>query len=147
MQPDRFTVKAQEAVAAAQMLAAESRNPELAPPHLLVALLEQEEGLVVPVLQKLGADVAAIRARAREAIGGLPKVSGDDEPDIRPSKSLISALQRAEKEMAALGDEYISTEHFLLVLTDRSSGVADVLPDRDSLMKAVAEVRGAHRVT
>ena len=69
MQPDRFTVKAQEAVAAAQRLAAEPRNPEVAPAHLLVALLEQEDGLVVPVLQKLGADVAAItRARAAEAV-------------------------------------------------------------------------------
>ena len=60
MQPDRFTIKSQEAVAAAQRLAAEHRNPEVAPPHLLLALLEQEDGLVVPVLQKLGADVAAI---------------------------------------------------------------------------------------
>ncbi len=147
MQPDRFTVKSQEAVAAAQMLAAENGNTELAPAHLLLALLQQEDGLVVPVLQKLGADVAAITARAREAVDALPKVSGSDEPDIRPSKSFIATIQRAEKEMAALGDEYISTEHFLLALTDKSSGVADVLPDRDSLMKAVGEVRGPHRVT
>ena len=62
MQPDRFTVKSQEAVAAAQRLAAERRNPEVAPAHLLLALLDQEDGLVVPVLQKLGADVASIRA-------------------------------------------------------------------------------------
>ena len=61
MQPDRFTVKSQEAVAAAQRLAAERRNPEVAPAHLLLALLDQEDGLVVPVLQKLGADVASIR--------------------------------------------------------------------------------------
>jgi ATP-dependent Clp protease ATP-binding subunit ClpB len=147
MQPDRFTVKAQEAVAAAQRIATESRNPELAPPHLLVALLAQEEGLVVPVLQKLGADVAAITARARDAVAALPSVSGADEPDIRPSKQFIATIQRAEKEMGALGDEYISTEHFLLALTDDSSGVADVLPDRASLMKAVSEVRGPHRVT
>ena len=147
MQPDRFTVKAQEAVAAAQRLATESRNPELTPAHLLAALLSQEEGLVVPVLQKLGADVAAITERARQAVAALPTVSGSDEPDIRPSQSFIATIQRAEKEMAALGDEYISTEHVLLALTDESSGVADVLPDRASLMKAVAEVRGPHRVT
>jgi ATP-dependent Clp protease ATP-binding subunit ClpB len=147
MQPDRFTVKSQEAVAAAQRVAAEARNPELVPAHLLVALLEQEDGLVVPVLQKLGADVAGITARAREAVSALPKVSGADEPEIRPSQKFISAIQRAEKEMAALGDEYISTEHILLALTEGSSGVADVLPDRDSLMKAIGEVRGPHRVT
>ncbi|HEX6117133.1 MAG TPA: ATP-dependent chaperone ClpB [Solirubrobacterales bacterium] len=147
MQPDRFTVKAQEAVAAAQRLATESRNPELAPAHLLMALLSQEEGLVVPVLQKLGADVAAITARARAAVAGLPAVSGAEPPEIRPSQGFLATIQRAEKEMAALGDEYISTEHFLLALTDKTSGVADVLPDRESLMKAVAEVRGPHRVT
>jgi ATP-dependent Clp protease ATP-binding subunit ClpB len=147
MQPDRFTLKSQEAVAGAQRLASEARNTEVAPPHLLLALLEQEDGLVVPVLQKLGADVAAIAARTREAISALPAVSGEAEPEIRPSSSLVKALQRAEKEMAALGDEYISTEHFLLALTDKGSGVADILPDRDSVNKAITEVRGPHRVT
>src|ERR1700675_1578771 len=116
MQPDRFTVKSQEAVATATRLASEGGNPEVAPPHLLLALLEQEDGLVVPVLQKLGADVGAIAARTREAIPALPTISGDTEPEIRPSASLVKALQRAEKEMAALGDEYISTEHILLAL-------------------------------
>src|SRR5213078_142297 len=71
MQPDRFTVKSQEAVAAAQRLAAARRNTEVAPPHLLLALLDQEDGLVVPVLQRLDANVAAIRAAAATAIGGL----------------------------------------------------------------------------
>ena len=72
MQADRFTVKSQEAVAAAQTLAAARNNPETAPPHLLLALLEQSDGLVVPILQKLGADPAAIAARAGEAIAALP---------------------------------------------------------------------------
>ncbi len=147
MQPDRFTVKSQEAVASAQRIASEARNTEVAPPHLLLALLEQQDGLVVPVLQKLGADIAAITARTRDAIGALPAVSGDAEPEIRPSASLVKSLQRAEKEMAALGDEYISTEHILLALTDKASGVAEIVPDRDSLNKAIAEVRGPHRVT
>src|SRR5918998_489437 len=84
---------------------------------------------------------------ARAAAGELPRVSGDAEPEIRPAQSFVRTLQRAEKEMSALGDEYISTEHILLALTDRNSGVADVLPDRDSLSKAIAEVRGPHRVT
>jgi ATP-dependent Clp protease ATP-binding subunit ClpB len=147
VQPDRFTLKSQEAVAAAQRIASEAGNTEVGPSHLLLALLEQEDGLVVPVLQKLGADVGAIAARTREAIAALPTISGDTEPEIRPSASLVKTLQRAEKEMAALGDEYISTEHILLALTDKGSGVADILPDRDSLNKAIAEVRGPHRVT
>jgi ATP-dependent Clp protease ATP-binding subunit ClpB len=147
MQPDRFTVKAQEAVAAAQRIASESRNTEIVPAHLLLALLEQDDGLVVPVLQKLGAEVDAIIARTRAAVDELPKLSGDAEPDVRPSSELVRVLQRAEKEMAALGDEYISTEHFLLALADGRSSVADILPSRDELMKAVSEVRGPHRVT
>jgi len=147
MQPDRFTIKAQEAVAASQRIASEARNTEIAPPHLLLAMLEQDDGLVVPVLRKLGADVEAIIARARGAVDELPKLSGDAEPEVRPSSELVRVLQRAEKEMAALGDEYISTEHFLLALADSKSSVSDILPSRDELMKAVSEVRGPHRVT
>src|SRR5436190_2083793 len=147
MQPDRFTVKSQEAVAAAQKLAAEHGNPEVAPAHLLLALLDQEEGLVVPVLQKLGADVPAIRRRVLSEVDGLPRLGGDAEPETRPSQAFVRVLQRAEKEMAGLGDEYISTEHILIALTDTASALAEVLPDRDSLVKGIAEVRGPHRVT
>jgi ATP-dependent Clp protease ATP-binding subunit ClpB len=147
MQPDRFTVKSQEAVAVAQRLASESSNPEVAPAHLGLALLDQDEGLVVPVLQKLGVDVGSIRQRLLGAIQELPRLSGDAEPDLRPSQAFVHTLQRAEREMAGLGDEYISTEHLLLALTDKASGLADLLPDRDSLLKGISEVRGPHRVT
>jgi ATP-dependent Clp protease ATP-binding subunit ClpB len=147
MQPDRFTIKSQEAVAGAQRIATESRNPEVAPPHLLLALLEQDDGLVVPVLRKLDADVDAIIARTREAVQALPTLGGDAEPDVRPSSEFVRVIQRAEKESSGFGDEYISTEHLLLALADRRSGVADLIPDRDSLLKAIGEVRGPHRVT
>jgi ATP-dependent Clp protease ATP-binding subunit ClpB len=142
MQPDRFTLKSQEAVAAAQALAAERRNSEVAPAHLLVALLRQSDGLVVPILQKLGADVEAVTARAVQAVEELPKLS--ETAEVRPSPALARVLQEAEREMAKRGDEYISTDHFLLALTD--SPVAEMLPDHDSLEKAAAEVR-PHRVT
>src|SRR5688572_20427261 len=99
MQADRFTVKSQEAVAGAQRLAAEHRNPEVAPPHLLLALLTQEDGLVPAILRKLSADVSAVTERARGAVDGLPAVSGPDEPETRYAQSFISVLQRAEKEM------------------------------------------------
>jgi len=145
MQPDRFTVKSQEAVAAAQALAAERRNPEVTPAHVLVSLLRQEDGLVVPILQKLGADSNAIANRAVAAVEELPKLS--ETAEVRPSSALVATLQRAEQEMAKLGDDYISTEHLLLALTDSASGVADLLPDRGSLEQAVAEVRGPHKVT
>ncbi len=146
MQPDRFTVKSQEAVAAAQRLASSRHNPEIAPAHLLVALLTQEDGLVPPILQKLGQDPAAIGVRAEEAVEKLPTLSqGGEEP--RMSSTLAQTLRRAEQEMAKLGDEYISTEHLLLALTDSGSGIADLLPDRAALEQATGEVRGPHKVT
>src|SRR4051812_44800700 len=147
MQADRFTVKSQEAVAAAQRLASEGSNPEVAPAHLLLALLEQDEGVVVPVLQRLGVDAQDARSRAGEAIEKLPKLSGNTVPDVRPSSEFVWVLQQAEKESTGLGDEYISTEHILLALAESKSGVSDLLPSRDSLNKAIAEVRGPHRVT
>src|SRR3954470_1943155 len=147
MQPDRFTVKSQEAVAAAQRLASDARNTEVAPAHLLLPLLEQEDGLVVPVLRKLEADVQGISAGARKTVESQPSLSGDASPDTRPSQEFVRTLQRAEKESAAMGDEYISTEHILLALADKASGLADLLPDRESLSRAIADVRGPHRVT
>jgi ATP-dependent Clp protease ATP-binding subunit ClpB len=147
MQHDRFTIKSQEAVAAAQRLASEESNPEVAPAHLLLALLEQDEGVVVPVLQRLGVDAQDARARAAEAIDKLPKLSGNTVPDLRPSSEFVWVLQQAEKESTGLGDDYISTEHILLSLAESKSGVSDLLPDRKDLIKAVSEVRGPHRVT
>src|SRR5215204_2467613 len=135
MQPDRFTIKSQEAVASAQRLASEGSNPEVAPPHLLLALLEQDEGVVVPVLQRLGVDAQAA------------KLSGNTVPDVRPSSEFVWVLQQAEKESAGLGDEYVSTEHILLALAEKKSGISDLLPDRRKLLQAISEVRGPHRVT
>ncbi len=141
MQPDRFTVKSQEAVADALQLASRLRNPEAAPAHLLVALLAQEEGLAVPILQRVGADPASVRSRAEAAVQELPRLSGEAEAEAQPSAALRKVLQQAESEMKRKGDEYISTDHFLLALTDKDSGVSELLPDHASLEKAVAEVR------
>jgi ATP-dependent Clp protease ATP-binding subunit ClpB len=139
MQADRFTVKSQEAVQAALELARSHRNPEAAPAHLLVALLDQPEGLVVPILQRLGADTATIAARASEAVAALPKLGGEVE-EPRMSSALAATLRRAEQEMGRLGDSYISTDHFLLALTEDSQ-LGEVLPDRESLDRAIGEVR------
>ncbi|HEY6549742.1 MAG TPA: ATP-dependent chaperone ClpB [Solirubrobacterales bacterium] len=141
MQPDRFTVKSQEAVVDALQLASRLGNPEAAPAHLLIGLLAQDEGLATPILQKVGADAASIRARAEQTAHELPKLSGDERPEAQPSAALRKVLQQAEQEMKKKGDEYISTDHFLLALTDKASGVADLLPDRGSLEKAITEVR------
>ncbi|MDQ3102306.1 MAG: ATP-dependent chaperone ClpB [Actinomycetota bacterium] len=147
MQADRFATKAGEAFQVAQRLATQGRNSEITPAHLLAALLDQEGGLAPAMLRKLGADTIAIRARVEDLIAGLPTVSGEDAPESRTSRSLISVLQRSEREMQALGDEYIAAPHILLAMTDKSSGVADVLPDRDSIAKAAAEVIGPNRIT
>src|SRR4051812_50171475 len=84
MQADRFTVKSQEAVAAAQELARTRQNPEIASAHLLLALLDQAESLAVPVLQKVGADPAVVRTQAGEAIASLPTVTGGGEAPLSP---------------------------------------------------------------
>ena len=140
MQADRFTTKIQEAFAAAQRLATQRRNTEVAPAHLLLALLQSEDGMTGPILRKVGADSLAIEQRALELVDGLPTLSGSDPVEPRFSQSLARVLQRAEREMSALGDEYIAANHLLLALAEKSSGVADVLPDREELAKAANEV-------
>src|ERR671923_2823069 len=98
MQADRFTIKSQEALAAAQRIAGARRNPEVAPHHLLVALLEQEGGIVVPVLRRANADPEAVRRRANEALDALPTVSGEAPPAPTLGSKLGDLLGRAEQE-------------------------------------------------
>ncbi|MCB0874649.1 MAG: ATP-dependent chaperone ClpB [Solirubrobacterales bacterium] len=140
MHSDRFTTMGRDAVAAAMRIASQRRNTEAAPAHLLLAILQQDDGFAPPILRKIGADVVSIENAASERIDGLPTVSGGEAPDVRPSQGLVKVLQRAEREMEALGDEYIATNHFLLALAEKSSGVSDLLPDRDEIAKASAEV-------
>src|ERR1700747_2656761 len=114
MQLDRFTIKSQEALQAAQRLADERRNPQTMPEHLLAVLLEQEGGVVVPVLRKLGADPAAVRQANRQALDALPTLSGAPTGEAAGGSSeLAQILSAAEKEMRELKDEFISTEHLL----------------------------------
>jgi ATP-dependent Clp protease ATP-binding subunit ClpB len=144
MNADRFTIKSQEALAAAQRLAGARGNPDVAPAHLLLALLEQEGGIVVPVLRRAGADPERVRRRANEAADALPTVS---DPSAAPAlgSDLIDLLKRADDEARGLGDEYVSTEHLLLALA--ANPKVDVGASRDQLAEAVQEVRGPHRVT
>src|SRR5215210_9219691 len=116
MQGDRFTVKSQEALAAAQRLAETRRNPEVAPQHLLLALLEQDGGIFVPVLRRAGADPERVRRRANEALDAQPKVTGESGGSAALGQGLIGLLQAADEEARGLGDEYVSTEHLLLAL-------------------------------
>jgi ATP-dependent Clp protease ATP-binding subunit ClpB len=145
MQADRFTVKSQEALAAAQRLAGARRNPEVTAPHLLVTLLEQEGGIVVPVLRRAGADPERVRRRASEALDALAKVTGDATAAPALGSGLIELLRRADEEARGMGDEYVSTEHLLLALA--SDPKIDTGASRDQLADAVEHVRGPHRVT
>jgi ATP-dependent Clp protease ATP-binding subunit ClpB len=150
MQADRFTIKSQEAVAAAGSLAEGRRNPQITPEHLLTVLLEQDGGVVVPVLGKLGANIAAVRTEANAALESLPTVSQGGE-SAGPSSELVRVLRDAESEMRALKDEYVSTEHLLLALAGHPSKAGDALRAHGAakvkLLQAIKEVRGPHRVT
>jgi ATP-dependent Clp protease ATP-binding subunit ClpB len=145
MQADRFTIKSQEALAAAQRIAAARLSAQVAPHHLIVALLEQDGGIVGPVLDRAGADLATVRARANQALDALPKVTG--EPSAAPAldSDLTELLKRADEEARGMGDEYVSTEHLLLALAEDPK--VDTGATRDQLLEAVGEVRGPHRVT
>ncbi len=145
MQADRFTIKSQEALAAAQRLASARRNSEVAPHHVLAALLELEEGIIMPVLRRVGADPRSVRARANEALAQAPTVTGEAAASPSISAATTELLRRADEEARSLGDEYVSTEHLLLALA--SDPRVDVGATRDQLVAAVSEVRGPHRVT
>ena len=152
MQPDRFTIKSQEALQAAQQLADERHNPQTTPEHLLAVLLEQQDGLVPAVLRKLGVAPAAVRQGLTPALDALPKITtgGSTEP-AGGSSELVQVLRDAEREMRDLKDEYVSTEHLMLAIAAHPGKAGDGLRSagagRDALLKALSEVRGSHRVT
>jgi ATP-dependent Clp protease ATP-binding subunit ClpB len=150
MQLDRFTIKSQEAIQAALRLAEERSNPQATPEHLLAVLLEQQDGIVVPVLRKVGADPTAIRSATSAALEAQPTMSGPSGGS-GPSTELVQVLRAAEHEMRQLSDEYVSTEHLLLSLSGHNSKAGELLRDAGAahatLLQAIAEVRGPHRVT
>src|SRR5471032_2294061 len=112
---DRLTMKSTEAWNEAAEEARRQGNPLVYDTHLLLVMLAQEDSIVVPVLQKLGASVAALREKLQAEIARYPKQS-DATPSI--ARELTNVIDRAEKEAKALGDEYVSTEHMLLALAD-----------------------------
>ncbi len=146
---DRLTVKAGESIQAAASDARRRGNPEVHGVHLLSALLGQEEGIVTPILQKLGLPMDAIRADTTAAIERMAKVEGGSDP--RLSRDLNNALDVAESESRKLGDDYVSTEHLLLCLTKEKDDAGKILKKAgatlDLVREALEAVRGPHRVT
>jgi ATP-dependent Clp protease ATP-binding subunit ClpB len=167
MQADRFTIKSQEALAAAGRLAEERRNPQVTPLHLLAALLAEAPGggvggpqspradspggVVLPILSKLGVEPAAVRAQVEDGLEALPVLAEGSPAPSSPGSELIAVIRAAEREAGTLGDKYVSTEHLLLALAAEKDmagrALGSVGATRERLLQALAEVRGSHRVT
>ena len=145
--PNKWTIKTQEAVASAIERAGADSHAEVSPDHLLSALLGQPEGVVLPLLTKVERPAAALRSETEEALAALPKAYGS-EP--RLSRQANRVLDDADAVRAELGDDYVSTEHLLLGLANPDPGgatAARIDLGRAELLAALTEVRGSHRVT
>ena len=147
---DRLTIKAAEAIQGAAADAQRRGNPAVEDIHLLSALLEQDETVVVPVLQKVGLNVTRLREQLAGALDRLPRQSGGSAASL--SRELNKILDLADKEARTLKDEYVSTEHLLIALAaQKGSSTRDLLSAQgataEALREAIEQVRGPHRVT
>ncbi len=146
---DRLTVRAAEAIQEGVAEARRREAPEIEGVHVLHALLHQEEGIVSPVLQKLGAPLPVVLEGIEEALAGRTRVTGGSDPGL--ARDLNRALAEAETQARALGDEYVSTEHLLLALTEEKGDAGRILREagatQERVLEALDAVRGSHRVT
>ncbi|OQX68685.1 MAG: ATP-dependent chaperone ClpB [Sorangiineae bacterium NIC37A_2] len=146
---DRLTTKSQQAVQAALTHAAREGHPEVVPEHLLLAILEQEDGVARPLVELAGAHGDRLRTALTAELNKLPRVQGGDEP--RLGRRMLPFLALAEEQAKALKDDYVSTEHFLLAATKEKEKLARFLADQklthDRLLEALAKARGSQRVT
>jgi len=146
MQLDRFTQKAREAIQASLSLAAERKHAQVAPIHLLAALLRADDALVRRILDRIG---ASVDADVEAALAALPTLASVAEPTTDPD--LMAVLRAAEHEAREMQDEFITTEHLLLSLAGHNSSAGDVLRSngatKQAIAQVVAEIRGSHRAT
>ncbi len=149
--PNKLTVKSQEALQAAAESAQNYGNQQVEPEHLLFALLDDTAGVAVSVLRKIGVDTSVLKTRVEKQIETLPKVSGAAGGNVYAGNDLNRLFDSARKESESLKDEYISTEHLLLAFMDSSSSAAKLLKEfgvtKNALLKALQSVRGSQRVT
>src|SRR3972149_9543065 len=147
----KFTIKSQEAVQSAQEIAASFNNQAIEPEHLLAALVQDADGVVVPVLRKIGADTDAIKMRIPGLIEKLPRISGAGSGNFYFGQAMQSVFDAAVKEAQSLKDEFVSTEHLLLAMTQGRSAAGRLLADqgvtKDRIFRALKDVRGRQRVT
>src|SRR4029079_17519850 len=148
MRMDQFTVKAQEAISEAQTAAERADNPEVTPEHLLQALVSQDGGVIPAVLGKMGVNAGAATQEVEKAIGTLPHTQG---AATHLSPRLDAVFKAALKAAEGLKDEYISTEHLLIALTDSKNPAADILKrhgvTKDGILNVLRDIRGNPRVT
>src|SRR5216117_3063539 len=147
---DKLTLKAQEALHAAQSHASEKGHPQVAPEHLLWALIQQKDGVVLPILQKLGVNLQTIARDLADAVAKLPTVSGQDQIYVSPALGRI--LVDAQKEADRFKDEYVSTEHLLIALSNaKDEAVGRLLQShgltKDAILKVLVSIRGTQKVT
>jgi ATP-dependent Clp protease ATP-binding subunit ClpB len=146
---DKLTIKAQEALQRAQSLAADHGNPQIEALHLLAALVGEAEGVIRPILEKIGANRAQLEKILKSEIDHLPKVSGGAMPQM--GDSLVKVIEAAQKQAETMKDEFVSTEHLLLSLAQVDPKCKNVLKlnaiDEAQLLKALQAVRGSARVT
>ena len=147
---DKLTTKSQEALAAAISAASQAGNPQVEPLHLLDALLEQQGGVAVALLDAMGIDRAAVASRTKAALTALPGASGSSVSQPQASRPLSLVITDAGKEATALGDSYISTEHLLMAISQSQSQAGEILRSagvtRDQLAAVLPTVRGSSKV-
>ncbi len=149
---DKLTVKAQEAIQRANDIASEYGNPELQPAHILAALLEDREGIVPPVLERIGVAVPAVQAEVLREVQRLPRLSGSGATQAHMSDAATQMVEAAFKEAANFKDEYVSTEHLLLAITKLKRDPAKEILERagakyDAILRALTAIRGNQTVT
>ena len=149
MRMERFTLRGQEAIQSAIEAAERNQHQQVEPEHLLLAMLEQPEGVVRPVLGKIGANVQVVEGDVQAAVGRFPKVQGGQQY-FSPRTTQI--FQAAQKQAEAMQDEYISTEHLLLAVANEKDGAAGRIlrqhgVNRDDLLKVIEQTRGGARIT
>jgi ATP-dependent Clp protease ATP-binding subunit ClpB len=147
---DKLTLKAQEALQTAQRLAEERNHSQIQPEHLLMALLDQKDGVVRPVLEKLGADAGSLSSLVRKAVDTLPRL--ESAADVQISPSLVRILEAAQTEASQFKDEYVSTEHILIAMTAAKKDDLQRLLDahgvsRDAILKVLVSIRGSQKIT
>jgi len=150
MQYEKLTVKAREAIENSRIIAGKNSHQQIEPEHLLIALILQKDGIVPRVLEKLGVDTLQITGKLDKELNKKPKVSGT--PEIYISQHLNNILNNSFKEAERLKDEYVSSEHLLISISDeKGSPASKILADagitKDAIFRVLVEIRGTQRIT